>query len=323
MASTLMNKLSDFYKKDECSKYYKMGKTLGTGSFATVKSAVNKTSGETWAIKCIDKASLAPDDEEALKVEVKVLEMVKHTNIVHLKEVFDCSKTFYMVMEEMKGGELFDRIVEKEKYTEGEAAQVVVTLAKALKYCHGLGVVHRDLKPENLLYATSAEDSEIKIADFGLAKLLNGESMMQTACGTPGYVAPEILEGKVYDEAVDIWSLGVIAYILLCGFPPFYDENNAALFTAIKSGSFDYPSPYWDSVSNNAKDLINKMLIVDPKKRLTANDVINHPWISASTEITEALPHFNDEMRRYNAKRRFRRGVTKVKFINKMMPKVT
>lgn len=313
---SILTRLTDFYNKDECSKFYKMGKILGTGSFATVKSAINKQDNTSWAIKCIDKSSLTPEDEDALKVEVEVLQMVEHENIVKLKEVFNCHKTFYMVMEEMTGGELFDRIVEKEKYTEAEACTVVMTIAKALKYCHGLGIVHRDLKPENLLYQTTQDNAEIKIADFGLAKLLRDDSMMQTACGTPGYVAPEILEGKVYDEAVDIWSLGVITYILLCGFPPFYDENNAALFISIKSGSYDYPSPYWDCVSDEAKNLIDKMLVVDPKKRYTADDVLKHPWVSSASNAP--LPHFSDEMRRFNARRRFRKGIMAAKAVNSL-----
>lgn len=179
-----------------------------------MKSAISKADNSRWAVKCIDKASLTAEDEEALRVEVEVLQLVQHPNIVRLREVFDCQKTFYMVMEEMSGGELFDRIVEKEKYSEKEASSVVKKLAGALLYCHDKGIVHRDLKPENLLYQCTDEDSEIKIADFGLAKLVKGDSLMQTACGTPGYVAPEILEGRPYGAEVDLWSLGVIAYIL-------------------------------------------------------------------------------------------------------------
>ncbi|KAF1791843.1 Calcium/calmodulin-dependent/calcium-dependent protein kinase [Phytophthora cactorum] len=295
-----------FYKKDECSKYYKLGKTLGRtglcGSFATVKSAISKADNSRWAVKCIDKASLTAEDEEALRVEVEVLQLVHHTNIVQLKEVFDCHKTFYMVMEEMSGGELFDRIVEKEKYSEKEASCVVKKLADALLYCHQKGIVHRDLKPENLLYQSTDDNAEIKIADFGLAKLIRGDSLMQTACGTPGYVAPEILEGRPYGAEVDLWSLGVIAYILLCGFPPFYDENNAALFQSIKSGVYDYPSPYWDCVSDSAKDLISRLLVVDPKKRFTAQQVLEHPWVADIHGVSgDALPHFTQEMKRYNA----------------------
>ncbi|KAG9406675.1 hypothetical protein AC1031_002995 [Aphanomyces cochlioides] len=317
--SGIIKKVTDFYKKDECVKYYKFGKTLGTGSFATVKSAVCKVDNSKWAVKCIEKASLAPDDEEALRVEVEVLQMVDHPNIVKLKEVFDCPKTFYMVMEEMSGGELFDRIVEKEKYSEREARAVVYKLAAALAYCHTLGIVHRDLKPENLLYASTEDNADIKIADFGLAKLIQGNSMMQTACGTPGYVAPEILEGKPYGGEVDMWSLGVITYILLCGFPPFYDENNAALFATIKAGAYDYPSPYWDHVSDSAKDLINHMLVVDAKKRFTAEDVLNHPWVKDPDGASDKpMPSFTAEMRRYNARRRFRAGIMAAKAIRGM-----
>ncbi|OWZ22298.1 CAMK/CAMKL protein kinase [Phytophthora megakarya] len=139
---------------------------------------------------------------------------------------------------------------------------------------------------------------------------------MQTACGTPGYVAPEILEGRPYGAEVDLWSLGVIAYILLCGFPPFYDENNAALFQSIKSGVYDYPSPYWDCVSDSAKDLISRLLVVDPKKRFTAQQVLDHPWVADIHGVSgDALPHFNQEMKRYNARRRFRAGIMAAKTI--------
>ncbi|KAL0590020.1 hypothetical protein ABG067_001987 [Albugo candida] len=317
LMTTLIRRVTDFYRKDECTKYYKLGRTLGTGSFATVRSAIQKADNTVWAVKCINKSSLTAEDEDALRVEVQVLELLQHPNIVRLRQVFDCQKTFYVVMEEMSGGELFDRIVEKEKYTEKEASAVVHKLAAALLYCHQSGIAHRDLKPENLLYQSSDEDAEIKIADFGLAKLIKTDSLMQTACGTPGYVAPEILEGKPYGCEVDVWSLGVIAYILLCGFPPFYDENNAALFTSIKSGHFDFPSPYWDSISVSAKDLINKLLVVDAKKRYTAQQVLDHAWISDVSHVSdEVLPHFPSEMRRYNARRRFRAGIMAAKTVS-------
>jgi len=278
-----MKRLFNFYKKEEIHKHYELGAILGTGSFAEVKVAVSKSDKIEYAVKCIDKKSLDQDDQEALEMEVKILQQVNHSNIVELKEVFDCRDTYYMVMEKMTGGELFDRIVEKEKYTEGEARDEVKAVTGALLYCHDLGIVHRDLKPENLLYSSKDEsESILKIADFGLAKLTKSDYAMQTACGTPGYVAPEILEGKAYASEVDIWSMGVITYILLCGFPPFYDDNNAKLFKMIKRGEFDYPSPYWDKVSDDAKDLINNMLQVDPKKRLTAKQVLEHRWVTES-----------------------------------------
>ena len=158
---------------------------------------------------------------------------MKHPHIVELREVFDTKKTFYMVMEFMSGGELFERIVSKSKYSEREASDVTKKIASALKFCHDKNVVHRDLKPENLLYTDHTEAADIKIADFGFAKLIAADKVMATACGTPGYVAPEVLNNEPYTSKVDTWSLGVIIYILLCGFPPFYDENNAALFQQV------------------------------------------------------------------------------------------
>lgn len=200
-------------------------------------------------------------------------------------------------MEMMTGGELFDRIIDKSKYTENEARVVVVDLLDALKYCHAMGIVHRDIKPENLLYENEKPDAKIKIADFGLAKLLSEESMlMHTACGTPGYVAPEILKGLAYDSEVDLWSIGIVLYILLCGFPPFYNENTVKLYECIKKGSFEYPSPFWDNVSEDAKDLINRLLVVDPKKRLTAIDALNHNWITGKSDNTIKI---QDEMKVY------------------------
>jgi|ERR1712216_398424 len=300
---------------DQCTKNYKMGKTLGTGSFATVKLATRKIDQEKFAIKIINKKNLEKEDEDALESEVTILQNVNHPNIIDLEEVFDESKSFYMVMEVCSGGELFDRIVEKEKYTEKDAATVVSSVADALAYCHKKGIVHRDLKPENLLLTSAEDDSSVKIADFGLAKLLNDETIMQTACGTPGYVAPEILESTAYDEKVDAWSLGVISYILLCGFPPFYDENNAMLFQAIKAGQYDFPSPYWDEVSQEAKDFIAKLLVVNPGDRMSCADVASDPWITQvlGTGGKEMINLDRKEMKKFNAMRKFQMAGQKIK----------
>merc|ERR1719183_1943237 len=233
-----------------------------------------------WPAQIMDKKSMTKEDEIGVEQEVTIMGKINHPGIVKLREVFDTKHKFYMVLELMLGGELFDRIVEKEKYTENEAVGVAISVCSALQYCHDRGIVHRDLKPENLLYSTKDDDATVKIADFGLAKLLSEESlMMHTACGTPGYVAPEVLCGGGYTEAVDMWSMGVIIYILLCGFPPFYEENNAALFATIKACSFDYPSPYWDVVSPEARDLINHLLVKEPSRRLNASQVLKHKWI--------------------------------------------
>lgn len=297
-----------FFKKDECAKEYRISDTLGKGSFATVKRATSLADGKEWAVKIIDKTKLDADDEAALKVEVEILQTVDHPNIVQLHQIFDCPKVFYMVMELMTGGELFDRIVAKEKYTEDEARIVVRKLAAAIEYCHGMGIVHRDLKPENLLYSSPDDDAEIKIADFGLAKLIRSADMMATACGTPGYVAPEILSGGTYTEKVDLWSLGVITYILLCGFPPFYDENNAVLFAQIKSGAFDFPSPYWDSVSDGAKDLVLQLLVVDPTRRLSAAQVQRHPWVAMGSVGATAvsLSGAQSKLKEYTGRRKLK-----------------
>ena len=176
--------------------------------------------------------------------------------MVKLHEIFDEKDCLYLVMELMTGGELFDRIVEKEHYTEKEAADTIRPLCDAVRYCHTLDIIHRDLKPENLLYETKDSFSIIKISDFGLARILNDE-LATTACGTPGYVAPEIINGVGYGKEVDLWSLGVILYTLLCGYPPFYEENNSELFKMIQKGEYKFDSPYWDDVSDNAKNLID------------------------------------------------------------------
>lgn len=203
-----------------------------------------------------------------------------HPNVVVLKEIFDEGDVLYLVMELMSGGELFDRIVEKESYSEKEAAETIRPIVDAIRYCHENDIIHRDLKPENLLYTSSEETAFIKITDFGLARFVENE-FATTACGTPGYVAPEIIEGKGYGKPVDYWSIGIILYIMLCGFPPFYEDDNAKLFEQIKNCEFEFPSPYWDNISDSAKELIRLLLVKEPEKRLTAEEIMAHPWIEA------------------------------------------
>lgn len=196
------------------------------------------------------------------------------------------------------GGDLrYQLSISESGFTEQRTKFYIAQLILALGYLHRNMILHRDIKPENLLYENEKPDAKIKIADFGLAKLLSEESMlMHTACGTPGYVAPEILKGLAYDSEVDLWSIGIVLYILLCGFPPFYNENTVKLYECIKKGSFEYPSPFWDNVSEDAKDLINRLLVVDPKKRLTAIDALNHNWITGKSDNTIKI---QDEMKVY------------------------
>lgn len=211
---------------------YVLKEMLGTGAFSEVRLAESKDKpGQMFAVKIIDKKALK-GKEDSLENEIKVLRRLTHPNIVQLLETFEDKQKFYLIMELVTGGELFDRIVEKGSYTEKDASGLIRQILEAVDYMHEQGVVHRDLKPENLLYYSPDEDSKIMISDFGLSKM-EDSGIMETACGTPGYVAPEVLAQKPYGKAVDVWSIGVISYILLCGYPPFYDENDAVLFAQI------------------------------------------------------------------------------------------
>jgi calcium/calmodulin-dependent protein kinase I len=208
-------------------------------------------------------------------------------------------------MELVSGGELFDRIVEREQYSEADAKEVMRQLFDAIQYIHSQGIVHRDLKPENLLLETDSNDTRIKLTDFGLSRIYDHQYML-TACGTPGYVAPEILKASGYSTPVDIWSSGVVMYILLCGYPPFYSENDALLFESIMSANYHFHSPYWDNVSKEAKDLIRSLLIADPEKRLTASLALEAEWFKKTSD-TKPLP-LPEEMKaqliRHNTERK-------------------
>ncbi|CAI5688287.1 unnamed protein product [Oreochromis niloticus] len=218
-----------------------------------------------------------------------VLGTIKHTNIVSLEDIFESKSHLYLVMQLVSGGELFDRIIEKGFYTEKDASKLIQQILDAVKYLHDMGIVHRDLKPENLLYYSMDEDSKIMISDFGLSKIEGSGSVMSTACGTPGYVAPEVLAQKPYSKAVDCWSIGVIAYILLCGYPPFYDENDAKLFEQILKAEYEFDSPYWDDISDSAKDFIVHLMEKDPSIRYTCEQALQHPWIAGDTALDKNI----------------------------------
>eukprot|EP00465_Bigelowiella_longifila_P014758 CAMPEP_0185257992 /NCGR_PEP_ID=MMETSP1359-20130426/6984_1 /TAXON_ID=552665 /ORGANISM="Bigelowiella longifila, Strain CCMP242" /LENGTH=335 /DNA_ID=CAMNT_0027843313 /DNA_START=56 /DNA_END=1063 /DNA_ORIENTATION=+ len=305
-------------KKTDFDGRFSTHEVLGRGSFATVKRAVRKKDKKELAVKIIKKTKLKQEELKIVHDEVKIMKRIDHPNCVKLEEIFETNKKLYLVMEILSGGELFDRIVAKGSYSEREASGVIKAVGLALKYLHSIGVVHRDLKPENLIYANHTNDSQIKITDFGLAKLKpNNGSSMNTACGTPGYVAPEVLRKQKYTEAVDVWSLGVILYILLCGFPPFYHENTGALYKQIKSGDYDFPDPYWKDITDSAKDLIKKMLTVDPKSRITIQNILAHPWISGDAASTRRLgAEYSIQLRKLQARRTLRRVVQHVIAIN-------
>ncbi|KAG9402365.1 hypothetical protein AC1031_006980 [Aphanomyces cochlioides] len=257
-----------------------------------------------------------------------ILRKLDHPNIVKLVDVFDneAGDMCYLVMELVTGGELFDRIIAKDHYTEGEAKVVVRTVASVLVYCHAQNIAHRDLKPENLLYANPAEDAPIKIADFGFAIIASDNVVMQTMCGTPGYFAPEVIAHRPYEQKCDIWSLGVITYILLCGFPPFYDESQVQEMEKIRRADYDFPSPYFDEISDLAKDFIRKMLVVDVDARLSADDVLAHPWLQdANATPTQAeldampqLRHVGTNLQnRVAIRAKFKRSINAIMAINK------
>jgi len=308
-------------RKDEIRKYYDVKEKLGTGSFATVKRAVRKSDGKEFAIKIIKKSKLNSEELAVVHDEVEIMHKIHHENCVQLFEMFETSKKMYMVMEVLTGGELFDRIVAKGSYSEKEASELIRDVSGAINYLHSIGVVHRDLKPENLIYLNKDAKSPIKITDFGLAKFRSASSKqaaMTTACGTPGYVAPEVLKNEPYGKEVDLWSLGVILYILLCGFPPFYHESTAALYKQIKKGEYDFPDPYWTDISDQAKDLVRSMLTVDPKKRFTAKQVLQHPWISGESASSKPLAQGHGQrLRLLQARGRLRRVVRTLIAINK------
>jgi len=264
----------------EIEKQYEFKSELGRGAFSIVYLAVHKATNNHFAVKVINKKDLGKDYEKNLKMEVDILKKVNHPNIIALKELFDTPDKLYLIMELVTGGELFDKIVEKGSYTEDEASTLVRKIVSAVDYLHNLGIVHRDLKPENLLLKRADNDLEIAIADFGLSKIVGQQMMMQTACGTPSYVAPEVLNASGYGKEVDMWSIGVITYILLCGFPPFYGDTVPEIFEQIMEANFDYPEEYWGSVTKEAKDFINKLLVVDSDKRMSAVDALRHPWLA-------------------------------------------
>ncbi|OQR97843.1 calcium/calmodulin dependent protein kinase [Achlya hypogyna] len=302
------------------SSVYSMGPALGEGNFSIVKQCTHKATGKPYAVKCIKKTALKKKDLDNIHREMEILRKLDHPNIVKLIDVFDNEGDMcYLVMELVTGGELFDRIIAKEHYTEAEAKVVVRTVADVLVYCHAQDIAHRDLKPENLLYATADDNAEIKIADFGFAIIAADGVVMQTMCGTPGYFAPEVIARRPYEQKCDIWSLGVIMYILLCGFPPFYDENQIAEMEKIRNAEYDFPSPYFDDISPSAKDLIGKMLLVNPDARLSAADVLAHPWLA---DVATPMPQLrfvgtNLHDRREKTRAKFKRSVNAIMAINK------
>ena len=290
------------------TEYYTIGRKLGTGNFAKVVLATLKAdrgvaatklkAGQEVAIKVMKKPSSRSAVERLamLRAEVEILRSMNHPNVVTLYEVFESQTKLYLVMELLTGGELFDRIVGMGKYSEEDARYFTFKLLNAVLYLHDRQICHRDLKPENILLASQEENAELKISDFGLSKVAaSDELLMSTRCGTPGYVAPEVLTqergsgGRRYGTACDMWSVGVIVYILLCAAPPFYGKTDAEMNRKIRSGSFRFPDKYFKSISAEAKDFICRLLTVDPAARMSAAEALQHEWIVAIGVYTNDL----------------------------------
>ncbi|QCE12612.1 SNF1-related protein kinase catalytic subunit alpha KIN10-like [Vigna unguiculata] len=264
---------------------YKLGKTLGIGSFGKVKIAEHVLTGHKVAIKILNRRKIKNMEmEEKVRREIKILRLFMHPHIIRLYEVIETPSDIYVVMEYVKSGELFDYIVEKGRLQEDEARNFFQQIISGVEYCHRNMVVHRDLKPENLLLDSKWN---VKIADFGLSNIMRDGHFLKTSCGSPNYAAPEVISGKLYaGPEVDVWSCGVILYALLCGTLPFDDENIPNLFKKIKGGIYTLPS----HLSPGARDLIPGMLVVDPMRRMTIPEIRQHPWFQARLPRYLAVP---------------------------------
>jgi len=307
-------------KQTKFESIFTRGEKLGEGAFSVVIEATEKKTKTSYAIKVVTKSRLSIEDENALKDEIQVLRELKHPHIICLYGVFDELDHIYLVTERMRGGELFDRIVQKAYYNEKEARDVCKILLNALFFCHSKCVAHRDLKPENLLLMSMKEDDQLKVADFGFAKKCFEPKCLTTQCGTPGYVAPEILVGTSYDTQCDIWSLGVIIYTLLGGYPPFIEKNQKNLFRRIQKGEYEFHPQYWSTVSPGAKKLITRMLTVDPDKRITAEEALNDNWILGEDDLLAGMDLSVNlsEFKKFNARRKFKGAVNAIMLANKM-----
>uniref|UniRef100_A0A1D1YA88 non-specific serine/threonine protein kinase n=1 Tax=Anthurium amnicola TaxID=1678845 RepID=A0A1D1YA88_9ARAE len=268
------------HKTPNLRELYQMGKKLGQGQFGTTFLCVEKSSGLQYACKTIPKRKLlCKEDYDDVWREIQIMHhLSEHANVVRIKGAYEDAVFVHLVMELCAGGELFDRIVQKGHYSERKAAQLIKTIVGVVEACHSLGVMHRDLKPENFLFVNEDEDAALKATDFGLSVFYKPGDTFSDVVGSPYYVAPEVLR-KYYGPEADVWSAGVILYILLSGVPPFWAETEAGIFKQILQGPLDFESEPWPLISESAKDLIQNMLNRSPKKRLTAHEVLCHPWI--------------------------------------------
>lgn len=307
---------------------YRTGRTLGSGTYAIVKEAIHIQTGKYYACKVINK-KLMEGREHMVRNEIAVLKKISsgHRNIVTLHDYFETAHNLYLCFDLCTGGELFDRICAKGNYYEADASDLVRTIFKAVTYIHASGIVHRDLKPENLLFRAPAEDADIMIADFGLSRVMEEEKLTQLTeiCGTPGYMAPEIFKRTGHGKPVDVWAMGVITYFLLAGYTPFDRDTQQQEMDAIVAGDYKFePQEYWANVSDTAKDFVRTCLTVDPTKRPTAAEALQHGWLSdekphfvprADGGPADLLPHVK---KAFNAKQAWRKAAFSITAVKRM-----
>ncbi|XP_075890006.1 calcium/calmodulin-dependent protein kinase type II delta 1 chain isoform X5 [Nelusetta ayraudi] len=298
-----------------CTRFtdeYQLYEELGKGAFSIVRRCMKISSGQEYAAKIINTKKLSARDHQKLEREARICRLLKHPNIVRLHDSISEEGFHYLVFDLVTGGELFEDIVAREYYSEADASHCIQQILESVNHCHINGIVHRDLKPENLLLASKLKGAAVKLADFGLAIEVQGDQQAWFGfAGTPGYLSPEVLRKDPYGKPVDMWACGVILYILLVGYPPFWDEDQHRLYQQIKAGAYDFPSPEWDTVTAEAKDLINKMLTINPAKRVTATDALKHPWICQRSTVASIMHRQEtvDCLKKFNARRKLKGAI--------------
>uniref|UniRef100_A0AAX7UZY8 calcium/calmodulin-dependent protein kinase n=1 Tax=Astatotilapia calliptera TaxID=8154 RepID=A0AAX7UZY8_ASTCA len=295
-----------------CTRFtdeYQLYEELGKGAFSVVRRCVKLCTGQEYAAKIINTKKLSARDHQKLEREARICRLLKHPNIVRLHDSISEEGFHYLLFDLVTGGELFEDIVAREYYSEADASHCIHQILESVHHIHQHDIVHRDLKPENLLLASKCKNAAVKLADFGLAIEVQGDQQAWFGfAGTPGYLSPEVLRKEAYGKPVDIWACGVILYILLVGYPPFWDEDQHKLYQQIKAGAYDFPSPEWDTVTPEAKNLINQMLTINPAKRITAQEALKHPWVCQRSTVASMM-HRQETvecLKKFNARRKLK-----------------
>ncbi|XP_041914713.1 calcium/calmodulin-dependent protein kinase type II subunit beta isoform X35 [Alosa alosa] len=298
-----------------CTRFtdeYQLYEELGKGAFSVVRRCVKLCTGQEYAAKIINTKKLSARDHQKLEREARICRLLKHPNIVRLHDSISEEGFHYLLFDLVTGGELFEDIVAREYYSEADASHCIHQILESVSHIHQHDIVHRDLKPENLLLASKCKNAAVKLADFGLAIEVQGDQQAWFGfAGTPGYLSPEVLRKEAYGKPVDIWACGVILYILLVGYPPFWDEDQHKLYQQIKAGAYDFPSPEWDTVTPEAKNLINQMLTINPAKRINAQEALKHPWVCQRSTVASMM-HRQETvecLKKFNARRKLKGAI--------------